>query len=126
MSLIANIVNRKHIEVLKKYHGDSVVYRADGGEGFAMTAVFYMQDVQSFSGSAYDSTAGPVSVVDSQQPMFLLFKSEFGNRPGPKNGDNIMFEGRAYEVVETQDETFDKLWVRVHEAELGLGAFREF
>lgn len=126
MSLIGKIVNRQHIAAVKKYHGDEVIYRADGGEGFTMTAVFYMQDVQSFQGSAYDSTAGPVSVVDSQQPMFLLFKSEFSNRPSPKNGDNIMFEGRAYEVVELKDETFDKVWVRVHEAELGLGAFREF
>ena len=126
MSRIAALVNQKHIAAVKKFHGDEVIFRAKGDSGFVMTAVFSMLDVVSFSGSAYDSQAGPVSSVDSQQPWFLLFRSEFGNRPGPKIDDEIVFEQRSYSVVQVQDETYDKMWVRVQENELGLGAFREF
>lgn len=126
MSRIGTLVNSKHIAAVKKYSGDEVIFRAKGDVGVVMTAVLDVRDVQSFAGSGYDSTEGPVSVVDSQQFWFLLFKDQFGNRPGPKIGDNIMFEKKAYEIVQVQDEVFDKLWVRVHEAELSVGAFREF
>jgi hypothetical protein len=126
MSKISNIVSRKHNHVIKKYYGDTVIFRPQGGTGTAMTGVLDVRDIQSFAGSGYDSTEGPVSTVDSQQLWFLLFKEEFEGRPGPRIGDNIMFEQRAYEIVQVMDEVYGKVWTRVHEAELGIGAFREF
>jgi hypothetical protein len=126
MSRIAALVNKHHIGAIKRIHGDAALFRPHGGYAIAVTVSLDVRDIQSFAGSGYDSTEGPVSVVDSQQLWFLMFQEDFKGRPGPKIGDNIMFESKAYEIVQVMDEIFGKVWVRVNEAELSIGAFREF
>lgn len=125
MSRITGLVNKYHLTALKEYQGDPALFRAKGGEARRVTVVLDVRDVQSFAGSGYDSTEGPVSVVDSQQLWFLMFQDDFP-KDGPKVEDEIVFEQKAYQIVQVMDEVFGKVWTRVHEAELSIGAFREF
>jgi hypothetical protein len=126
MSKIANIVTRKHNHVIKKYYGDTAIFRAKGQSGFAVTVVKDIRDIVSFSGSAYSSVEAPNSMVDQQEIWFLMFLDELAGRSAPKSGDEIVFEGKAHEIVQAQDEAYGKLWLRVHLAEVDTGEYRGF
>ena len=123
MSRISNIVNRHHIKALQNYEGDEALFRPHGGEARSVTVVLDVRDVQAFAGGG--GADGPASIVDTQQVWFLMFKDDF-RKMGPKIDDEIIFDQKAYQIVQVMDEVHEKVWVRVHEAKLSIGAFREF
>lgn len=124
MSRISSIVNGRHIRTLRAYQGDHALFRPKHGEARSVTVVLDVRDVQAFDGSS-GAGDGPVSVVDTQQIWFLMFKQDLRNTE-PKVDDEIVFDQKAYQISQVMDEVFDKVWVRVHEAHLSIGAFREF
>jgi hypothetical protein len=110
-SSVSGIVNN----IVMDWMGDPALFRPKGFAAFQISVVFDRRDVEVFDG-------GTNAVVETQQLWFWLRDCDF-NGHNPRNGDEIVFERKSYELVQIQQEQDGGVWVRVHEAEKSYGTF---